>query len=165
MGRLAGTTQIKISGGGTTVVVNVTVTSTDTDWVTYDNWIRNLLSSLGCSASDPIESFKKLGVWIVDNRDYDANNANYIKLVSMGGDCDATTQLFIDVASRIFGLEAYNSNTGYGHTNAIVVINGEKWYFDAGSYGTAGNRSFSAANSDGTKGGYYIKSNGWTIVG
>ena len=162
VGRLAGTTQIKISGGGTTVVVNVTVTSTDTDWVTYDSWIRNLLSSLGCSASNPVESFKKLGAWVVDNRDYDANNANYIKLVSMGGDCDATTQLFIDVASRIFGLEAYNSNTGYGHTKAIVIINNVKWFFDAGSAGVAGARTFTAVPSDPSIPAYSYFGGTWT---
>ena len=71
IGRVAGQYQIQISGGGETVVVNITVTSNDTAWMQYDKWISNLLSSLGCSKSDPVESFKKLGAWLVDNRDYD----------------------------------------------------------------------------------------------
>ena len=142
IGRVAGQYQIQISGGGETVVVNITVTSNDTAWMQYDKWISNLLSSLGCSKSDPVESFKKLGAWLVDNRDYDASNPSYLKLPTMGGTCQAFTSLFVDVAKRYFGLEADGNITPSGHINAVVVIDGGKWGLDAGSDGKAGSRSF-----------------------
>ena len=157
--RVAGQYQVQVSGGGITVVVNITVTSNDTDWVQYDSWIRNLLSSLGCSKSDPVESFKKLGAWLVDNRDYSYDHVNYVDLATSGGDCEAHTGLFIDVARRFFGLEAYSSNTGVGHTVAVVTINGVKWGFDAGTGGTAGHRAFSAVPQDSSIPVYYY-SNG-----
>ena len=142
IGRKPGISVITISGGGQSVSVKVTVTSLDTEWAAYDRWISNLLSSLGCSKSDPVESFKKLGAWLVDNRDYDASNPDYQKLVTMGGSCDAFTNLFIDVAERYFGLKADANIVSSGHINAMVVINGEKWFFDAGSNGKAGYREF-----------------------
>ena len=141
-GRKPGTSVVTVSGGGQSVSVKVTVTSLDTEWAAYDQWISNLLGSLGCSNSDPVESFKKLGAWLVDNRDYDASNPSYMKLPTMGGSCDAFTSLFIDVAERYFGLEADANIVSSGHINAVVVINGEKWFFDAGSDGKAGYREF-----------------------
>ena len=137
-GRKPGTSVVTISGGGQSVSVKVTVTSLDTEWAAYDQWISNLLSSLGCSKSNPVESFKKLGAWLVDNRDYDASNPSYMKLPIMGGSCDAFTSLFIDVAERYFGFEAYAYTDSSGHIKAVVVISGEKWFFDAGSDGKAG---------------------------
>lgn len=142
--RKPGTTIITISGGGQSVSVKVTVASLDTEWAAYDQWISNLLSSLGCSKSNPVESFKKLGAWLVDNRDYDASNPSHLRLPTMGGSCDAFTSLFIDVAKRYFGLEADAYTESAGHIKAVVVISGEKWFFDAGSNGPAGHRSFTA---------------------
>lgn len=164
IGRKPGISVITISGGGQSVSVKVTVTSLDTEWAAYDRWISNLLSSLGCSKSDPVESFKKLGAWLVDNRDYDASNPDYQKLVTMGGSCDAFTNLFIDVAERYFGLKANAYTDSSGHIYAKVIIGGENWFFDAGSNGKAGTRSFSAANETGTKGGYYSGQTGWILV-
>lgn len=143
-GRKPGTSVVTISGGGQSVSVKVTVTSLDTEWAAYDQWISNLLSSLGCSKSDPVESFKKLGAWLVDNRDYDASNPDYQKLVTMGGSCDAFTNLFIDVAKRYFGLEAWADTESTGHIKAVVVIDGGKWGLDAGANGKAGHRPFTA---------------------
>lgn len=163
-GRKPGTSVVTISGGGQSVSIKVTVTSLDTEWAAYDRWISNLLSSLGCSKSDPVGSFKKLGAWLVDNRDYDASNPSYMKLPIMGGSCDAFTSLFIDVAERYFGFEAYAYTDSSGHIKAVVVISGEKWFFDAGSDGKAGSRGFSAANATGTKGGYYSGQTGWILV-
>ena len=140
--RKAGTSIVTISGGGQSVSIKVTVTSLDTEWAAYDQWISNLLGSLGCSKSDPIESFKKLGAWLVDNRDYDDSNSDYLKLPNMGGTCQAFTDIFEDVAERYFGLKAEANIVSSGHINAMVVINGEKWFFDAGSDGKAGSRSF-----------------------
>lgn len=165
VGRKVGNSQVIISGGGVSVVVNVTVTSNDTEWMKYDDWIRGVLSSCGYGSTSTLEVFKNLGAWLVDNRDYLAEGSGYIDLYYTGGSCVAFTDLFIDVAERYFGLEARSNDLPSGHSNAIVYIDGELWYFDAGSGGTAGNRSFSAANSDGTKGGYYTKTNGWTVVG
>ena len=142
--RKPGTSIVTISGGGQSVSVKVTVSSLDTEWAAYDRWISNLLSSLGCSKSDPVESFKKLGAWLVDNRDYDASNPDYQKLVTMGGSCDAFTNLFIDVAERYFGLEAWADTESLGHIKAVVVIDGGKWGLDAGASGKAGHRPFTA---------------------
>lgn len=164
IGRKPGISTVTISGGGQSVSIRITVTSLDTEWAAYDQWISSLLNSLGCSKSDPVGSFKKLGAWLVDNRDYDASNPDYQKLVTMGGSCDAFTNLFIDVAERYFGLDADAYTDSSGHIYAKVIISGEKWFFDAGSNGKAGTRSFSAANESGTKGGYYSGQTGWILV-
>ena len=148
VGRIAGQYQVKISGGGTSVVVNVTVTSTDSTWVAYDSWLRGVLNSCGYGSASTVEVFKNLGAYLVDNYDY-TGNPDYMTLYSSGGgSCVAHTDLFIDVAERYFGLEAYSNDMSSGHSNAVVTINGVKWAFDAGSNGTAKNRSFSAIPSD-----------------
>lgn len=144
IGRKAGTSIVTISGGGQSVSVKVTVTSLDTEWAAYDQWISNLLSSLGCSKSDPVGSFKKLGAWLVDNRDYVGSNPNHLKLTTMGGSCDAFAELLVDVAKRYFGLEAWADTESAGHIKAVVVIDGGKWGLDAGSNGKAGHRPFTA---------------------
>ena len=161
--RVAGQYQVQVSGGGETVVVNITVTSNDTAWMQYDSWIRNLLSSLGCSKSDPVESFKKLGAWLVDNRDYDTNHVSYVDLATGGGDCVAHSDLFIDVAKRFYGLEAFESMASSGHIRAAIVVSGETWIVDTGRSGSAGNRSCSVATE--SYGWYYSKSTGWMQVG
>ena len=72
--------------------------------------------------------------------------------------------MFIDVARRLYGLEAdYYPRVGIGHTVAEVIIDGETWRFDAGTDGPVGMRSFSFGNTTSTYGGYYSKANGgWT---
>lgn len=124
------------------LVVPVTVTTSDPDWVEYNNWMYRMLSS-EWKADTHLETFLKMGAWLVDNRDYDASNTQFQRLWKdgVGGDCVAYTMLFTDVAQRVFGLKAYNSNPGAGHEKAIVEIGDEKWGFDAGYIGEAGSRS------------------------
>ena len=149
IGRRAGTCQITFSNGDDYVTVNVTVTSDDVAWWTYDNWIRGVLSTCGYGSEPALNVLIKLGIWLADNRSYSADNVYYVNLATQDGDCEAHTNLFLDVAIRFFGLEAKTANTGYGHTWAIVTINGVKWTFDAGYAGTAGHRTFSSGSSTG----------------
>lgn len=51
-----------------------------------------------------------------------------------------------------------------GHTVAEVVINGEKWRFDAGTDGLVGQRTFSFINESKTYGGGYSKANGGWVA-
>ena len=153
---IAGSYQIKISGGGETVVVNITVTSNDTAWMQYDSWVKQVLSQCGYGSAAPVEVFKNLGAYIVDTFDY-GEEIPYIGRMT----CDGATALFLDVADR-YGFDAYANTTSVGHINAVVTINGVKWAFDAGSNGTAKNRSFSAIPSDESIPVYrYSYENGW----
>ena len=124
------------------LTVSVTVTSSDPDWVKYNNWLYEKLAN-EWKADTSLETFCKMGVWLADNRDYVEGQTQFQKLYNMGGDCVASTMLFTDVAQRVFGLKAYNSNPGAGHEYALVEIGNEKWGFDAGFAGNAGVRPFS----------------------
>ena len=126
------------------LTVPVTVTSSDPDWKNYNNWLCARLDN-EWKADTPLNTFLKMGAWLADNRDYDASNTQFQKFYYMGGDCRAAEMLFIDVATRVFGLKAYSSNTtGGGHAKAVVEIGSEKWMFDAGFAGSAGVRPFTA---------------------
>lgn len=145
-GWLAGTYNVTLRvPGANPLVVPVTVTSSDPDWVEYNNWMYRMLSS-EWKADTRLDTFLKMGAWLVDNRNYDASNTQFQRLWrdGVGGDCVAYTMLFTDVARRVFGLKAYNSNQGVGHEKAIVEIGDEKWGFDAGFTGLAGERRFTA---------------------
>ncbi len=163
-GWLAGTYNVTFKApGATPLTVPVTVTSSDPDWVKYNNWLYGKLAN-EWKADTSLETFCKMGAWLADNRDYVEGQTQFQKLYNMGGDCVASTMLFTDVAQRIFKLNAYNSNPEAGHEWAIVEIGGEKWSFDAGYSGTAGNRPFSAGNINKNYGYYYSKSEGWIEV-
>lgn len=157
---------IEFSGEGKTDRVTIHVTSSDPDWVEYNNWLYGKLAN-EWKADSPLNTFLKMGAWLADNRDYDASNTQFQKLYYMGGDCRAAEMLFTDVANRKFkDLKAYSSNsTGGGHTTAIVEIGNDKWSFDAGQGGLAGKRSFSALNMNTLSGYYYNKSaGGWEEI-
>lgn len=143
-GWIAGTYNITFTAPNVApVTVPVTVTSSDPDWVEYNNWLYGKLAN-EWKADSPLETFLKMGAWLADNRDYVEGQTQFQKLHNMGGDCVASTMLFTDVAERIFKLKAYNSNPGAGHEKAIVEIGNEKWAFDAGFAGNAGVRPFTA---------------------
>ena len=163
--RRAGKFTVYVHGGGETLSVPIEVTSDDNVWLDYMNKLTKLVKSFPGS-SDPLEGLKQLGMWLVDNCPYDRGQGRdhkYLFTGNIGLDCVGYSEVFNDVAERLYGLEAgyyYDSN---GHTVAEIVIGGEKWRFDAGTDGLVGQRSFSFRNVSGTCAGYYSKSNGGWI--
>ena len=163
--RRAGKFTVYVHGGGETLAVPIEVTSDDDVWLDYMNKLTKLVKSFPGS-SDPLEGLKQLGMWLVDNCPYDKGQGRdhkYLFTGNIGLDCVGYSEVFNDVAERLYGLEAGYYYTSSGHTVAEVVINGEKWRFDAGTDGPVGQRTFSFRNASGTCGGLYSKVNGgWT---
>ena len=163
--RRAGKFTVYVHGGGETLPVSIEVTSDDNVWLEYMNKLTKLIKSFPGS-SDPLEGLKQLGMWLVDNCPYDKGQGRdhkYLFTGNIGLDCVGYSEVFNDVAERLYGLDAGYYYTSSGHTLAEVVIGGEKWRFDAGTDGLVGMRSFSFGNTTGTYGGYYSKANGgWT---
>lgn len=160
--RKAGKFTIYISGGGETLSVPVEVTSDDDVWLAYINRVINMVKGFPGS-SNPLEGLKQLGVWMVDNKPYDKGQGRdhkYLFTGDIGLDCIGYSEVFMDVAKRLYGLDADYFTTSSGHTVAEVIINGEKWRFDAGTDGPVGQRGFSFGNISGTCGGLYSKVNG-----
>ena len=160
--RKAGKFTIYVSGGGETLSVPVEVTSDDDVWLAYINRVINMVKGFPGS-SNPLEGLKQLGVWMVDNKPYDKGQGRdhkYLFTGDIGLDCIGYSEVFMDVAKRLYGLDADYFTTSSGHTVAEVVINGEKWRFDAGTDGPVGQRGFSFGNISGTCGGLYSKVNG-----
>lgn len=165
--RLKGEYTVYVSGGGETIEVPVEVTSTDDVWFDYMNKLTKLVKSFPGS-SDPLEGLKQLGMWLVDNCPYDRGQGRDHKLLftgDIGLDCIGYSEVFIDVARRLYGLEAdYYPRVGIGHTVAEVIIDGETWRFDAGTDGPVGQRTFSFINESKTYGGGYSKANGGWVT-
>lgn len=163
--RRAGKFTVYIHGGGETLPVPIEVTSDDDVWFDYMNKLTKLIKSFPGS-SDPLEGLKQLGMWLVDNCPYDKGQGRdhkYLFTGNIGLDCVGYSEVFNDVAERLYGLDADYFTNSSGHTMAEVIISGEKWRFDAGTDGPVGMRSFSFGNTTGTYGGYYSKANGgWT---
>ena len=164
--RRAGKFTVYVHGGGETLSVPIEVTSDDNVWLDYMNKLTKLIKSFSGS-SDPLEGLKQLGVWLVDNCPYDKGQGRdhkYLFTGNIGLDCVGYSEVFNDVAERLYGLEAGYYYTSSGHTVAEVVINGEKWKFDAGTDGPVGQRTFSFRNISGTCGGLYSKINGGWVT-
>lgn len=164
--RLKGEYTVYVSGGGETLVVPVEVTSTDDVWFDYMRQVISMVKSFPGS-SDPLEGLKQLGVWLVDNKPYDKGQGRdhkYLFTGDIGLDCIGYSEVFVDVAKRLYNLDADYFTTSTGHTKAMVVIGGEKWYFDAGTDGPVGQRTFSFINESTTYGGGYSKVNGGWVT-
>ena len=160
--RAKGKYTVYVTGGGETLAVPVVVTSNDDVWFAYINRVISMVKSFPGS-SDPLEGLKQLGVWMVDNKPYDKGQGRdhkYLFTGDIGLDCIGYSEVFMDVAKRLYGLDADYYTTSSGHTVAEVVIGGEKWRFDAGTDGPVGQRTFSFRNASGTCGGLYSKVNG-----
>lgn len=160
--RRAGKFTVYVHGGGETLAVPIEVTSDDDVWLDYMNKLTKLVKSFPGS-SDPLEGLKQLGVWLVDNCPYDKGQGRdhkYLFTGNIGLDCVGYSEVFNDVAERLYGLEAGYYYTSSGHTVAEVTISGEKWKFDAGTDGPVGQRGFSFRNASGTCAGLYSKVNG-----
>ena len=165
--RKAGKFTIYVSGGGETLAVPIEVTSDDDIWLDYISRVISMTKSFPGS-SDPLEGLKQLGVWLVDNKPYDKGQGRDHKRLFVGDiglDCIGYSEVFIDVARRLYGLEAdYYPRVGIGHTVAEVIIDGETWRFDAGTDGPVGQRTFSFINESKTFGGGYSKVNGGWVT-
>lgn len=164
--RKAGKFTIYVTGGGETLSVPIEVTSDDNVWFDYMNKLTKLIKSFPGS-SDPLEGLKRLGMWLVDNKPYDKGQGRDHKLLftgDIGLDCVGYSEVFNDVAKRLYGLDAGYYYTSSGHTVAEVVISGEKWRFDAGTDGPVGQRTFSFINESKTYGGGYSKVNGGWVT-
>lgn len=164
--RKAGKFTIYVSGGGETLPVPIEVTSDDDVWFDYMNKLTKLVKSFPGS-SDPLEGLKQLGMWLVDNCPYDKGQGRdhkYLFTGNIGLDCVGYSEVFNDVAKRLYGLDANYFTTSTGHTKAMVIIGGKKWYFDAGTDGLVGQRTFSFLNEDASYGGSYSKANGGWVT-
>ena len=164
--RKAGKFTIYVSGGGETLSVPIEVTSDDNVWLEYMNKLTKLVKSFPGS-SDPFEGLKQLGMWLVDNCPYDKGQGRdhkYLFTGNIGLDCVGYSEVFNDVAERLYGLDANYFTTSTGHTKAMVVIGDKKWYFDAGTDGLVGQRTFSFLNEDASYGGSYSKANGGWVT-
>ncbi len=164
--RLKGEYTVYVSGGGETIEVPVKVTSTDDVWFDYMRQVISMVKSFPGS-SDPLEGLKQLGMWLVDNKPYDRGQGRdhkYLFTGNIGLDCVGYSEVFNDVAKRLYGLDADYFTTSTGHTKAMVIIGGKKWYFDAGTDGLVGQRTFSFLNEDASYGGSYSKANGGWVT-
>lgn len=160
--RAKGKYTVYVTGGGETLAVPVVVISNDDVWFAYINRVISMVKSFPGS-SDPLEGLKQLGVWLVDNKPYDKGQGRdhkYLFTGDTGLDCIGYSEVFMDVAKRLYGLDADYYATSSGHTVAEVIISGEKWRFDAGTDGPVGQRTFSFRNVSGTCAGLYSKVNG-----
>lgn len=160
--RLKGKYTVYVSGGGETIEVPVEVTSTDDVWFDYMNKLTKLVKSFPGS-SDPLEGLKQLGAWLVDNKPYDDGQGRDHKLLftgDVGLDCIGYSEVFNDVAKRLYGLDADYFTLSGGHTVAQIKIGETIWNFDAGTRGPAGSRGFSCGSK--SLSFSYNKSEGWT---
>lgn len=160
--RLKGEYTVYVSGGGETIEVPVEVTSTDDVWFDYMNKLTKLVKSFPGS-SDPLEGLKQLGAWLVDNKPYDDGQGRDHKLLftgDIGLDCIGYSEVFNDVAKRLYGLDADYFTLSGGHTVAQIKIGETVWNFDAGTRGPAGSRGFSCGSK--SLSFSYNKSEGWT---
>ena len=160
--RLKGEYTVYVSGGGETIVVPVEVTSTDDVWFDYMRQVISMVKSFPGS-SDPLEGLKQLGAWLVDNKPYDdgqGRDHKYLFTGDIGLDCIGYSEVFNDVAKRLYNLDADYFTLSSGHTVAQIKIDGVVWNFDAGSRGPAGSRDFSCGSK--SLSFSYNKSEGWT---
>lgn len=160
--RLKGEYTVYVSDGGETIEVPVKVTSTDDVWFDYMNKLTKLVKSFPGS-SNPLEGLKQLGAWLVDNKPYDDGQGRDHKLLftgDIGLDCIGYSEVFNDVAKRLYGLDADYFTLSGGHTVAQIKIGETTWNFDAGTRGPAGSRGFSCGSK--SLSFSYNKSEGWT---
>lgn len=160
--RAKGKYTVYVTGGGETLAVPIVVTSNDDVWFAYINRVISMVKSFPGS-SDPLEGLKQLGAWLVDNKPYDdgqGRDHKYLFTGDIGLDCIGYSEVFMDVAKRLYGLDADYFTLSGGHTVAQIKIDGVVWNFDAGTRGPAGSRGFSCGSK--SLSFSYNKSEGWT---
>ncbi len=130
--RIAGSCEIKIYRDGSLVkTIPVTVTSTDTDYFTYESWRADLEKELWTNGMSSLEKIKVVGDYVFGKYPYSSSNSSaYGYAFGEGGDCWASTQLIIDLAHDL-GLQAdayFTNGLNYGHVVALIIINGVEYY-------------------------------------
>ena len=154
VGRKKGVDTIVLKVYGKVVkTCTVTVTSDDTEYISFMNWLdkkQNDFMADGTwnSSMTKIEKLAALGQWTLDNYDYVANNENgvysfmYGESTKRGANCTCTADLICCMAKKL-GLKAIIdiSLTVSTHEYAKVYDeNGKAWGIDAGYSGKAGKR-------------------------
>lgn len=127
---------------------NVHISSTDSNWATYESWLNGVLKSIESANSNwkdlnPIQKVTLLGQYILDNYDYnpDANKSFHNDGC---GNCNASAFVLKDYAQRL-GLRsevvtpkmyAGNASTS-SHVVAKIYYDGKIYHVDAGLGGKA----------------------------
>ena len=145
IGRYAGTCDIVVKCNGVEKAsCTITVSSDDTDYITYMNWIRAKEAELWTDTMSDYQKVLAVGNYICQNFDYVGPNWDSRCFMNgVGGNCFAASVLICDFAIDL-GLDARVDNvtpTFPDHVCAIVKINGTRYAFDAGADAKAGNRS------------------------
>lgn len=134
-GRIAGSCKLNIYRNGTMEeVVTITVTSTDTNYYTYQTWKKNLQAELWTSDMTALEKLVAFGDYVFSRYDYTGGSSNkYCYALGYGGDCWASSYLLLDLATDL-GLECepyFVNGSTYGHMRARIWINGIQYDLEA----------------------------------
>ncbi|MCD8154400.1 MAG: Ig-like domain-containing protein [Clostridiales bacterium] len=134
-GRTAGSCKLNIYRNGTLEeVVTITVTSTDTNYYTYQTWKKKLQAELWTSDMTALEKLVAFGDYVFSRYDYTSGSSNkYCYALGYGGDCWAASYLLLDLAADL-GLEGepyFVNGSTYGHMRARVWINGIQYDLEA----------------------------------
>lgn len=125
---------------------NLHISSTDSNWATYESWLNGVLKNIKDSNSDfdklnPIQKVTLLGKYILDNYDYDSSPMSAFH-VNGKGNCNASANVLADMATRL-GLRAdvvtpkALASSAPGHVVARIWYNGKIYHLDAGYEGKA----------------------------
>lgn len=128
---------------------NVHISSTDSNWATYESWLNGVLKNIEAANSNwkdlnPIQKITLLGQYILDNYDYDYDPMSAFHLNGKGN-CNASANVLADMATRL-GLRAdVVTPKAYvvhnpSHVVARVWYNNVIYLIEAGYEGKAGNR-------------------------
>jgi len=134
-GRIAGSCKLNIYRNGTLEeVVTITVTSTDTNYYTYQTWKKKLETELWTSDMTALEKLVAFGDYVFSRYDYTSGSSNkYCYALGYGGDCWASSYLLLDLATDL-GLECepyFVNGSTYGHMRARIWINGVQYDLEA----------------------------------
>ena len=127
---------------------NLHISSTDSNWATYESWLNSVLGNIKSSNSDfdklsPIQKITLLGQYILDNYDYNADPNKSFHNHGCGN-CNASAFVLKDYAQRL-GLRsevvtpkmyAENASTS-SHVVAKIYYDGKIYHVDAGLGGKA----------------------------
>ena len=129
------------SGNKTIATTTIQVIGTDTDYVDYLNWRKDLEAQLWTANMSAIDKIEAIGNYIFSNYTYlNANNSipgYWYKAFSNGGgvNCTGAAQCIIDVAQKDLNLQAElftsTGSTWPGHDMAKVQIGNKTYLVDA----------------------------------
>ena len=129
----AGSTTVHIyDKNGLVKDIAVTVTSTDSRFVSYNTWRKNIENEIWTDSMSAYEKLDAMKAYIKSNFYYSASYCGRYAFMDQGcGDCTASTDVMVDTAHDL-GLNAQKYYTGYLlHVIARVIIDGKTYDFDA----------------------------------